>query len=128
MSERMPTQVETSVPVARGEGRTLRPEVDIFEMSDGLGVVVDMPGVRKEDLDIRVENDILTIAGKAASQTPGNPLYREFELGTYFRQFQLSEHVDQDKIKAELKHGVLTLHLPKAEKAKPKKITVNVES
>lgn len=128
MSERMPTQVETSAPVAREEARTLRPEVDIFEMADGLGVVVDMPGVRKEDIDIRVENDILTIAGKAGFQTPGNALYREFELGTYFRQFQLSEHVDQDKIRAEMKHGVLTLRLPKAEKAKPKKITVNVES
>lgn len=128
MSEpRMPVTAEAAVPQTREEERTVRPDVDIFEMVDGLGVVVDMPGVKKEDIDVRVENDILTISGKAKSELPGNPLYSEYRLGNYFRQFQLGEHVDQEKIRAEMKHGVLTLHLPKAEKAKPKKITVNIK-
>ncbi|MEN6637320.1 MAG: Hsp20/alpha crystallin family protein [Clostridiaceae bacterium] len=127
MSEsRMPATAESSV-ATREEERTVRPAVDIFEVSDGLGVVVDMPGVKKEDVDIRVENDILTITGKAHSELPGDSLYTEYGLGSYFRQFQLSEHVDQENIRAEMKHGVLTLRLPKAEKAKPRKISVNVK-
>jgi len=128
MSEnKMPATLESKVPQTREEEQTIRPEVDIFEMADGLGVVVDMPGVKKEDVNIRVENDILTISGKAKPELPGNRLYTEYELATYFRQFQLTEHVDQEKIKAEMKHGVLTIHLPKAERAKPKKIKVNIE-
>lgn len=128
MSEsRMPTKVESSVPQTREQERTIRPDVDIFETKDGLGVVVDMPGVKKEDVDIRVENDVLTITGRADSKLLGTPLYNEYQLGNYFRQFQLTDHVDQEKIRAEMKHGVLTIHLPKAEKAKPKKIEVRVK-
>lgn len=122
----VPQKREEQVPQTREDARTLIPPVDIFDVDDGLAVVVDMPGVEKEDIDVRVENDVLTLAGKAAHSTPGNSLYREFDLVNYFRQFQLSEHVDQEKIKAEMKYGVLTVFLPKAEKAKPKKISVSV--
>ncbi|HEY2989014.1 MAG TPA: Hsp20/alpha crystallin family protein [Candidatus Binatia bacterium] len=106
--------------------RTLTPPVDIYETPDGLVVLADLPGVSKEGLDVRVENDILTIRGTSSDGLPGEPIYREFELANYFRQFELSEKVDQNKITAELKHGVLTLKLPKAEEAKPKKIEVKV--
>lgn len=122
----VPQKREEAVPQTREEARTLVPPVDIFDVEDGLAVVVDLPGVQKDDVDVRVENDVLTIAGKGRHSTAGNLLYREFDLVNYFRQFQLSEHVDQEKIKAEMKYGVLTILLPKAEKAKPKKISVNV--
>jgi len=122
----MPEKSSAHVPQTREESRAVEPPVDIFELNGGLAVVADMPGVSKEDLDIRVENDVLTISGKGAYKPKGDSVYREFELVRYFRQFQLSEQVDQDRIKAEIKYGVLTIHLPRAEKAKPKKIAVEV--
>lgn len=106
--------------------RTITPPVDIYETEEGLVVLADLPGVDKDGLDVRVENDILTIRGTSRNGLPGEPIYREFELANYFRQFELSDKVDQSKITAELKHGVLTLRLPKAEEAKPKKIEVKV--
>lgn len=124
----VPQKNTAQAPDTREEAHTLTPPVDIFETEAGLGVIVDLPGVKKEDLDIRVENDVLTIAGNAHTQMPGTPVYREFEITRYYRQFQLSDHVDQERIKAELHHGVLSLQLPKSEKAKPKKIAVSVNA
>ena len=100
------------------------PPVDIYETQEGLVVVADLPGVGKDGLDIQVHNDMLTLQGRSARSLPGTPIYKEFELAGYFRQFQLSDTVDTQKIRAELKHGVLTLTLPKAEAAKPKRIEV----
>jgi len=124
----VPQQQQPTAPAeTRDESRTLTPPVDIFDVEDGLAVIVDMPGVGKEDLDIRVENDVLTLSGKAEQALPETAIYTEFQLANFFRQFQLSDRVDQEKIRAEAKNGVLTLHLPKAEKAKPKKIAVQVK-
>ena len=92
----------------------LTPAVDIFENNDGLTLVADLPGVGHERLNLGVEQGVLTIE----AQTGG--------LYGYYRRFQLPEHLDLDQIKAELKHGVLTLRLPKAEAAKPRKIAVTV--
>jgi HSP20 family protein len=100
--------------------------VDIYENQDGLVVMADLPGVPKNNLDVRVENNVLTIQGRPADKSPGEQVYREYELVNFFRQFELSDRVDQAKISAELKHGVLTLHLPRAEEAKPKKIDIKV--
>jgi len=100
--------------------------VDIFENEDSLIVVVDLPGVDKDGVDIRVEDDILTIKGNAKYAQPSNVLRQEFTLQNYYRQFQLSDEVDQSKISAESKNGVLTITLPKAEKSKPKQIKVKV--
>jgi len=123
----MPTKrEERGVSGTREEAKMMTPAVDIFEIEDGLAVVADMPGVDKEAVDVRVENDVLTITGKAETKAGGDSLYREFGLTNYFRQFQLTNHVDQDKIRAEMKYGVLTIKLPTAEKAKPKKINVNI--
>ncbi len=124
----VPEKQEAHVPETREESRTLTPPVDIFEVPDGLAVVVDLPGVDKVGVDVRVENDTLTIQGNAQAAAPGDAVYREFELANYYRQFQLNEEVDQEKIRAEVRAGVLTIHLPKAEKAKPKTIQVNVAS
>jgi len=108
----------------RSQERYITPPVDIYETPNGLVVTADLPGVAKEGLDVRVENHLLTIRGKAAHAAPGDPVYREYGLVNFFRQFELNEKVDQSKISAELKHGVLTLNLPKAEEAKPRKIEV----
>ncbi|HEX9145680.1 MAG TPA: Hsp20/alpha crystallin family protein [Candidatus Binatia bacterium] len=110
----------------RSEERYVTPPVDIYENGDALIVTADLPGVAKENLDVRVENNLLTIRGKPSHLASGDPIYREYELVSFFRQFELNEKVDQAKISAQLQHGVLTLHLPKAQEAKPRKIEVTV--
>jgi len=110
----------------RAQERYITPPVDIFETKDGLTVVADLPGVEQKALDVRVADGILTIQGKTAHVAPGTPIEREFELLNFYRQFELPEEIDSDKIAAELKHGVLALRLPKKEKAKPRKVEVSV--
>jgi len=104
----------------------LSPPVDIFETDEGLSVVVDLPGVEKDAVELRVDDDVLTIKATTKHIAPGDPVWAEYRLLNFFRQFELPEEVDQDKISAEMKHGVLTIHLPKKEQAKPRQIPVNV--
>ncbi len=122
----VPQKVEQKAPDTREESRTLIPAVDIFEMDHGLAVVADLPGVEKDGVEIQVDNNILSIRGTAKSLLPGEPLHREYQLQTYFRQFELGDAVNREGIRAEMKHGVLTVHLPKAEASVPKKISVQV--
>lgn len=110
----------------RAQERYITPPVDIYEDGTGLTVVADMPGVNREGLDIRVADSILTLTGHTKHSTPGTPIAREYQLLNFFRQFELSDAVNVDGIRAELKHGVLTLHLPKKEKAKPRQIEVSI--
>lgn len=110
----------------RQEEKFLSPAVDIYETEDKLVVLADIPGVEKDDMEVHVDNNILTIKGKCKPLTKGDTFYKEYELCNYFRQFELSEEVNQDKISGELKHGVLTISIPKAEKPKPKQIAVNI--
>lgn len=110
----------------REDERYLAPPVDIYETEDGLTLIADLPGVTSERLSVSVKDDILTLEGRTECAVPGAPVYREFELPSFFRQFQLSDAVDAARISASLKHGVLTLILPKAEAAKPKTIKVQV--
>ena len=117
----IPSREET-----RSQERYVTPPVDIYETANGLVVKADLPGVTREGLDVRVENNLLTIRGKAEHAAPGEAVYREYELVSFFRQFELNERVDQPKISADLKHGVLTLNLPKADEAKPRRIDVRV--
>jgi HSP20 family molecular chaperone IbpA len=117
----VPSREET-----RSQERYVTPPVDIYETGEGLVVKADLPGVAKENLDVRVENNLLAIRGRAAHAAPGDPIYREYGLINFFRQFELNERVDQSKISADLKNGVLTLNLPKAEEAKPRKIDVRI--
>lgn len=102
------------------------PLVDIYETSDSLTLLADLPGVDKDGLKVSVEEGVLTIEGRVAEQPRQNFLLQEFEPVNFFRQFELSEHVSQERISAELKHGVLTLRLPKAEAAKPRQIEVKI--
>jgi len=117
---------EDKAVATRDESRYIAPPVDIYETEDALVVVVDLPGVGKNGVDIRVEDGLLSIKGQADYKSPANTLMEEFNLQGYFRQFQLSDEIDQKKISGELKNGVLTLRLVKAEKSKPKQIPVTV--
>jgi HSP20 family molecular chaperone IbpA len=109
----------------RHQERYVVPPVDIYETQEGLVVLADLPGVAKEALDVRVEQHRLTIRGQARHGIPGEAVSREYALVNFFRQFALSDKVDQSQITAELKSGVLTLTLPKAEAAKPWQIAVH---
>jgi len=101
------------------------PAVDIYETQDDLVLVADLPGVTKEDLSIKLDDEILTIEGAAhASAATGQQLLNEYASGTFYRQFTVGEAINREKIDANLKNGVLELVLPKAEKAKPKRIQV----
>lgn len=102
------------------------PLTDIYEEENGLYVMVDLPGVEKEGLRLKVENDILTIEGHVSSANDKTYLIREFEPANYFRQFELSDSVNQESINAELKNGVLSIFLPRAEALKPREITVKI--
>jgi HSP20 family protein len=117
---------EEKAVATRDETRYIVPPVDIYETDDALKVVVDLPGVDKKGVDVRVEDGLLTIKSKADYDPPVNALIEEFSLQGYFRQFQLSDEMDQSKISAELKNGVLTIHLHKAEKSKPRQIPVTL--
>ena len=117
-----PTMTEST----RHHERYVAPPVDIYETRDGLVVLADLPGVAKDALEVRVDNHVLTIRGHAHHMVRGELTYREYELVNFFRQFELSDKVDQGRITADLQCGVLTLHLPKAEEAKPRQIEVRV--
>lgn len=113
--------------VTRHPEAFVTPLTDIYEEENGLHVVVDLPGVEKSGLKLAVENDILTIEGHVnASNSDTNYLIREFEPSNYFRQFELSESVNREKINAELKNGVLSIFLPRAEALKPRTIDVKI--
>jgi HSP20 family protein len=107
-------------------GPTFTPAVDIFEDDKEITLLADMPAVKAKDLDIDLRENVLTLSGDVES--PEDPseraVLREYRTGRYVRQFTLSDRIDQSKIGAELKEGVLRLRLPKAEKASPKKIKV----
>lgn len=107
--------------------RTYLPVTDIFETDQALTVVLEMPGVGKDAVDVSVENDVLAIDGRIDySKYEGlQPVYTEYNVGHYARSFQLSSKIEQGNIHAELKDGVMTLVLPKVEKAKPRKIKIN---
>jgi HSP20 family protein len=113
---------ESTVPT-----RAFLPITDIFETDHALTVVLEMPGVSKDNVEIGVENDVLTIAGQIdySGYEGLQPLYTEYNIGNYSRSFQIPSKIEQDGIKAELKDGVMTLVLPKAEKAKPRMIAVS---
>ena len=118
------TAVEQTKP-----GPTFTPAVDIFETDQEINVLADMPGVKAKDLTIDLRDDVLSLYGEV--DAPEGPrevdVLREYETGKYLRQFTLPEVIDQSKIEADLKDGVLRLRLPKVEPAKPRKITVKTE-
>jgi HSP20 family protein len=112
---------ETTIPA-----RVFLPNADIYETPNDLKVVLEMPGIEKNNVEINIEDDVLHVDGRLdLSKYSGlQPLYTEYNVGHYARSFQLSSKIDQSKIGAEMKDGVLSLTLPKAEEAKPRTIQV----
>jgi HSP20 family protein len=115
------TKEEKTVP-----GRYYVPYADIYETDDALCVVMEMPGVEKKDLNVALENSVLRVDGQInfAKYEGMEPVYTEYNIGHYARSFTLSNKVDQEQISAQLDDGVLTLTLPKAKEAQPRRISV----
>ena len=107
-------------------GLTFTPAVDIFETEKEITLLADMPGVKAKDLNIDLHENVLSLDGEVKSPEGEDEMdvIREYRTGTYYRQFNLSQVIDQGKIDAEMKDGVLRLRLPKVEAATPRKIAV----
>ena len=119
------TAVNQSAEQTRA-GAVFTPDVDIFETDREITLLADIPGVKPENLSIDLRDDVLTIAGETDSSRKEGlvDIIAEWESGKYYRQFTLSEMIDQAKIDAKLDDGVLRLTLPKVAKAAPRRITV----
>lgn len=125
------TMEKRETPVTRAEptrrGQVYLPNVDILEDRDELLLIADVPGATSEHIDIRFENGELTIDARVDVRNAAEPdrdIWREYGVGDFHRSFQLGESIDNAKIHAEVKDGVLTVHLPKTEAIKPRKIAV----
>jgi HSP20 family protein len=120
------TSNAANVPEQTRTGPIYSPPVDIFENDSSITLLADMPGVKPADLEIDLRENVLTLTGRVTR--PGtskeSSVLREYHPGTFFRQFTLSEAIDQPKIDAQLTDGVLRLELPKVEKVRPRQITV----
>ncbi len=104
----------------------LTPLANILETEDGYVLEAEMPGVNKDGLEVTVENRELTIIGRrAGAERGGREVYRESPASDYRRTFELDPSIDTTKVTAKMEQGLLTLHLPKAEVVKPRKIAVN---
>ena len=112
---------ETTIPA-----RVFLPNADIYETPNELQVVLEIPGIEKNNVGINLEDGVLHVEGRLdLSKYAGlQPLYTEYNVGHYLRSFQLSSKIDQSKIAAEMNNGVLSLTLPKVEEAKPRTIRV----
>jgi len=132
MTQDLTTTAQQSVPRANGsyaEARRplFRPATDIYETDDRVVLTTDIPGVAPEELEVTLERRVLTIRGRAHSPAPEGyrQVYAEYGPGDYERVFTLSDDIAQDDIKAHHRDGVLTLELPKAASAKPRRIDVH---
>lgn len=110
--------------------RSYSPQVDIVERKEDIVVIADMPGVNEKSVDINLEKNILSIYGRVDEDTIQNhsAVYAEYGIGDYERVFTLSDEIDREKIEATVKDGVLRIVLPKAEKARSRKIAVKAEA
>jgi HSP20 family molecular chaperone IbpA len=116
------TREETTIPA-----RVFVPTADIYETPDALTVILEMPGVEKNNVSVRVKEGLLQVEGRLdLTKYQGlQPLYTEYNVGHYARSFQLSNKIDQGKIAAALSDGVLSLTLPKVQEAKPRVINIS---
>ena len=121
-------RVETPRPELTRGGLHFTPRVDILETENELTLFAEVPGVRPEDVDLHYEQGELTLHARVRPRSEGTRLLlQEYEEGDFYRAFNIHESVDSGRISAECKNGVLTVHLPKAEAAKPRQISVKGE-
>jgi HSP20 family protein len=118
------TPSRASGPEQTRPGLIYNPATDIFESDNSITLLADMPGVQAADLEIDLRENVLTVSGRVTQPESKyeSDVLREYQSGTFFRQFTLSERIDQAKIDAKLSDGVLRLELPKVERAKPSQI------
>ncbi|MGE3107970.1 MAG: Hsp20/alpha crystallin family protein [Phycisphaerales bacterium] len=123
--ERAPTAAASSTR-ARTSAATFQPGVDIIESAHEYTLRADVPGATADSVDVSFEDGILSVRAAVAprQQDATRFLIREYGVGDYERSFRVRGDIDADKISAEIKHGVLTLRLPKSEEARPRKIAV----
>ena len=115
------SQQEKTIPA-----RFYVPPTDIFETDDALKIVMEMPGVPKDAIDVKVENEVLSVEGRIDTTNYNGlePLYTEYSIGHFARSFTLPWQVDQQNITAQLEDGVLTLALNKRPESKPRRIAI----
>ena len=112
------------------EGRSYKADVDIIEKDSELLLVADMPGTEAQDLDIHYENGRLSIHAKVdprQNESDTQYLLHEYGVGDFYRSFHIGEGIDASRIEANMKNGVLTLHLPKAQEVMPRRIEVKTD-
>lgn len=115
---------EESMPETNREIPAVAPLVDIYENDDEILLHADMPGVVKEDISVNIDNGKLTLTGKRNIDTAGSAQWEEFGTVEYRRNFSVPQTIDVNKINAVLKDGVLRLHLPKSEAARPRQVEI----
>jgi HSP20 family protein len=123
------------VDVQRERDATVPPEsyflpaTDVYECDEALTLMAEMPGVTPDGLDVTVEDNVLVIRGEPAAPAAGegDVLLKEFEVGPFYRAFQLPADYDTENIEASIRQGVLTLRLPKSDRLKPRRIEVKAE-
>jgi HSP20 family protein len=129
VSQQLQVQQKQEVEKAQEATRPMRaflPTTDIFETDEALTLQLEMPGVDRENIEINVENGVLVVEGKInfSKYERLQPIYSEYNIGPFRRSFRISSRINQDKIRAEMQDGLITLVLPKSEEAKPRRIEV----
>jgi HSP20 family protein len=129
MAENGTVATKERAETPRGElthgGAHFSPRVDIVETDQELTLYADLPGVRPDDVDLHFEHGELVLRAKVKPRSSGKTLLlQEFEEGDFYRSFTVHESIDSTRIEAECKNGVLVVHLPKAEAARPRQISV----
>ena len=125
-NKQVTTSAPTSAATEQDQQRAVLPAVDVFEDAAGITLLADMPGVPKEQLELKVEGEALLIEGGVRPRTPDGleAIYAELRVPRYRRSFSLSRELDSSRIEANLKDGVLTLRIPKQAHAQPRRIAV----
>jgi HSP20 family protein len=117
----------TAAEHLKDAGTAYPPDVDVYVNHDEMVFAVDMPGVEKGGVNIEInENNSLIIQAENSQAEPENQVLRQFNIGNYYRSFQVGEEFDKDKVTGRLENGLLEIRIPKREEAKPKRIKINV--
>ncbi len=121
------SMIPASTEAASPPRMLFNPPIDIYETPDGLVLYADLPGVDSEGLDLQVQDNRLTLFGRVASTVSESAemIHQEFQVGDFLRSFILSDEVNHDQIQAKLINGVLRVELPRAPRAKPRRIEVS---